>query len=204
MDTLPPEELLVHTLDLLEYRLHRLEFMFNGGDEDSPQLPKGVTVSDRIDKLQKSLGQLAARSRTVEQLLKLQSQQPELFQPADSEDEAGGDGPDEEQKLSLVLSEAPSYLATASQLRSLQDIPLPPTESFTQLVSQAPRFAGIMAVQDQQARDIAELRIRSALLVARWYEVQILGLGRCWADWEERMRGIERGVGRAESRSEAD
>jgi hypothetical protein len=70
MSTLPPEELLVHTLDLLEYRLQRLEYIFNGGDPES-KLPTGTTAVQRLSKLQNALGQLAARSRPVEQLLRL-------------------------------------------------------------------------------------------------------------------------------------
>ena len=72
MTTLPPEELLVHTLDLLEYRLHRLEFLFNGGDPES-NLSKGTTAAARLSKLQNALGQLAARSRPIEQLLRLRT-----------------------------------------------------------------------------------------------------------------------------------
>lgn len=72
MSTLPPEELLVHTLDFLESRLHRLEYIFNGGDPNA-KLPTGTTAAQRLSKLQNTLGQLAARSRPVEQLLRLRT-----------------------------------------------------------------------------------------------------------------------------------
>ncbi len=72
MATLPPEELVVHTLDLLEFRLQRLEYLFNGNDAES-KLPKGTTATARLNKLQNALGQLAARSRAIEQLLKLRT-----------------------------------------------------------------------------------------------------------------------------------
>jgi hypothetical protein len=212
MTTLPPEELLVHTLDLLEYRLHRLEYLLNGNDS-STNLPKGTTVTARLSKLKDALGQLAARSRTVEQLLRLrmtnvsrtlhkisqlthdpEAQHPDLFASAVTEDT----GLSHDQKFSLVLTEAPAYLTLASQLRSLQDVHLPPTSSFTHLVAQQSRFAAIQATQDAQAREIAELRKRSAVLVSRWYEVQVLGVGRCWAEWERRFREVERGVRRVE------
>ena len=65
-------------------------------------------------------------------------------------------------------------------------------------MAQEPRFAAITARQEQQGREIAELRKRSAVLVGRWYEGQVVGVGRCWADWEGRVREVERGVRRVE------
>jgi hypothetical protein len=72
------------------------------------------------------------------------------------------------------------------------------------LVSQTPRFAATIATQEQQANEIAELRKKSALFVSRWYEIQVLGLGRCWAEWEGKLKDAERAVRRAEIQSEVD
>jgi hypothetical protein len=71
---LPPEELLVHTLSLLEWRLKRLEFVLNGGftpDTNTAGESTRTTVTSRLQKLEQSLSQLAEKSDTVHELLKL-------------------------------------------------------------------------------------------------------------------------------------
>jgi hypothetical protein len=71
---LPPEELLVHTLGLLEWRLQRLEFVLNGGSLQDMNTAGGgarPTVTTRLQKLEHSLNQLAGKSDTVHELLKL-------------------------------------------------------------------------------------------------------------------------------------
>jgi hypothetical protein len=68
---LPPEELLVHTLGLLEWRLKRLEFVLNGGSAKSESASANVLT--RIHKLEQSLNQLAGKSDTVSELLKLRT-----------------------------------------------------------------------------------------------------------------------------------
>lgn len=52
----------------------------------------------------------------------------------------------------------------------------------------------MVETQAEQAREMAELRTRSALLMKRWMEVGIVGGGEVWGDWEERVREVERGV----------
>jgi hypothetical protein len=71
---LPPEELLVHTLGLLEWRLQRLEFVLNGGLAQDINTTGGyarTTVSSRLQKLEQSLNQLAGKSDTIAELLRL-------------------------------------------------------------------------------------------------------------------------------------
>jgi hypothetical protein len=66
---LPPEELLIHTLSLLEWRLKRLEFVLNGSSIQ--QESESANVLTRLHKLEQSLNQLAGKSDTVSELLKL-------------------------------------------------------------------------------------------------------------------------------------
>jgi hypothetical protein len=73
---------------------------------------------------------------------------------------------------------------------------LPPTSSFTTLVSLTPRIDALAVRQRRQAADIAELRKRAAAAVVAWQEVVVVGQGRCWVEWEGRVRGVERAVGR--------
>jgi hypothetical protein len=71
---LPPEELLVHTLSLLDWRLKRLEFVLNGNlprDTKVEEENASATVTSRLQKLEQSLTQLAGKSDTVFELLKL-------------------------------------------------------------------------------------------------------------------------------------
>ena len=106
--------------------------------------------------------------------------------------------------LGTILTEAPAYPATASQLTSLHDLPLPPTESFTSLVALSPRIAQLGQTQLAQAYEISELRKRSGKAVLRWHEIMVLGQGRCWAEWDSRVREAEREVRREEVKIERE
>jgi len=102
--------------------------------------------------------------------------------------------------MAIVLMEAPSYPTTASQLTSLNDLPLPPTETFTSLLALQPRMMELAERQYKQAMEIEELRKKSVVLILRWHEVLILGQGRCWAEWDTRLRRAERTIRREEFR----
>lgn len=52
--------------------------------------------------------------------------------------------------------------------------------------------------QEEQAKDISELRVRTARVLQRWYEVGLVGSGECWAEWEGRLEDVEREVRRRE------
>jgi hypothetical protein len=104
----------------------------------------------------------------------------------------------------MVLAEAPSYSTVASQLRSLDDVKLPSTESFANVVGLQPRIAELSNRQYQQAMEISVLRSRSGTVVTRWHEVFILGQGRCWAEWDSKLRDMERDVRREEVRQEQE
>jgi hypothetical protein len=50
-----------------------------------------------------------------------------------------------------------------------------------------------------QLREIAALKQRSAAVLQRWYSVDILQVGECWADLEARVESVEQAVRRANS-----
>lgn len=70
-NTLPPEELLVHTLGLLEWRLNRLEFLLDGGVAQTKDMSKEGNVLSRIQNMEHALQQLSSKSDTVKILLNL-------------------------------------------------------------------------------------------------------------------------------------
>jgi hypothetical protein len=53
-------------------------------------------------------------------------------------------------------------------------------------------------LQTAQAKQISELRVRSARVLQRWYEVGLVGSGEVWAEWEGRIEGVEREIKRVE------
>jgi hypothetical protein len=73
VNTLPPEELLVHTLGLLETRLRRLEFLLNGGILETRDIENEPNILSRIQKLEHALQQLSSKSDTVKILLNLRT-----------------------------------------------------------------------------------------------------------------------------------
>jgi hypothetical protein len=66
------QELLADTLDLLEWRLRRLEFVLNGDANDNTHPPGSAnTVLARLRKLEQSLQQISLKSGVVSDLLTL-------------------------------------------------------------------------------------------------------------------------------------
>lgn len=72
------------------------------------------------------------------------------------------------------------------------------------MITLGPRIAQAAERQIEQSEQISELRKRSGALVLRWHEGMVLGQGRCWADWDERVRECEKYVRRQEVRREGD
>jgi hypothetical protein len=104
----------------------------------------------------------------------------------------------------MVLADAPAYQEVASQLRSLNDMAVPPAVSFANWASLRPRIERAELEQYRQAMEISELRKQSAALVLRWHELFILAQGRCWVEWESRLRHAERELRRVEVQRERD
>ncbi|KAF2758336.1 nuclear distribution protein RO10 [Pseudovirgaria hyperparasitica] len=195
------EDVILDTLDLLEWRMRRVQFVLDGDLSLPTGWQKDVPILKRVQKLEHALRRLTEQSGPVYEILKLYSRYPELFQDAKEKDLAPE--LDIQQKLALVELEAPKFHATASQLTSLSDVPLPPLKSFASLVSLEPRIAQIEQRQLEQAREISELQKRSGILVYRWNETLVLSQGRCWVEYDKRLRQAERSVRRKEIRKSA-
>jgi len=99
----------------------------------------------------------------------------------------------------LVMSHAPSYQAAASQLTSLNDLPIPDASVSTNLISLEPRIREMSAKGAIQEQQVEELQTRSASVVARWHEVGILGMGECWSEWESRLTATEQVIRREQA-----
>lgn len=68
----PFDKTATETIDLLEARLRRIEFAVSGHVEDTLSSNKS-TATQRLADLERSLHQLASKSRTIQELLKLRS-----------------------------------------------------------------------------------------------------------------------------------
>ena len=125
---------------------------------------------------------------------------PDLFVPA------AEDRPPSTQDIatiaSIVLAHASSFSETVSRLTSVQELPLPPASASADLIAVQPRLEKVQEVQAAQLRKVSDLRARSARLAERWLEVGVVGQAEIWAEWEERVRVVERGVRRMEVRRE--
>ncbi|KAH6675125.1 hypothetical protein B0J14DRAFT_29477 [Halenospora varia] len=185
----------LETIDLLEARLKRIEYAVCGHVETAAVEGQKNSAIKRLASLEHSLHQLASRSRVVQDLLKLHSGFPDLFQQI-SPDEIPTTL-DTESILAIVLASASSYPSTASRLTSINDTPIPPTQLSAQLIELQPRIAKIGALQVAQNAEVAVLRERSAALIQRWYTIDILGAGDSWAELEGRVGQVEQRVRRA-------
>ncbi|RAL14270.1 uncharacterized protein BO97DRAFT_341019 [Aspergillus homomorphus CBS 101889] len=191
------------TIELLETRLRRLTYLLTGdanwtGEPTPPAKPASLSdsISSRLLRLEKDLEQLSRTTPAVRDVLSLHARFPELFHPAPP-----GSLPENlttQNLASVVLSYASAYPETASRLSSLNDLPIPDAEASASLIQLQPRLDQLSRIQDEQARQISELRVRSAKALQRWYEVALVSGGECWAEWEGRLEDVEREVRREE------
>ncbi|KAH8773057.1 hypothetical protein BGZ57DRAFT_942428 [Hyaloscypha finlandica] len=184
----------VDTIDLLEARLRRIEYAVCGQVNESALSSNKTSAAQRLAALEHSLHQLASKSRVVQELLRLHSRHPDLFQSL-----RPNDLPttlDTESLLSIIMASASAYPATASRLTSILDVPVPPAELSAQLIDLQPRIAKVEALQAAQNADIAQLRERSAAVIQRWYTMDILRAGESWAELEGRVEQVEQKVRR--------
>ncbi|KAL2043820.1 hypothetical protein N7G274_003340 [Stereocaulon virgatum] len=197
------DEIALETLDALESRLQRIEWFLSGGDEAKESLHqvaargRDSTVQGRLARLESNLGKLSSKSPVVREILKLYAKHPNLFQPTVS------DVPttlSTSELLAVISSCATSYPTTASRLNAIKDLPIPNAESSTSLIALYPRLAKLELLQESQAREMAELRIRTASAIQRWYELGVLGESECWSEWEGRVVIIEKKVRQGEIR----
>ena len=107
-------------------------------------------------------------------------------------------------QLALVLSISQTYTHTASQLTLLQDLHVPPTAPIADLAAILPRLARVQQVQSQQEAEVVALAKRTGVLLLRWFDGSVIGGGRCWVDWEGRLREVDKLVRRREVRREKE
>ncbi|PGH12296.1 hypothetical protein AJ79_04362 [Helicocarpus griseus UAMH5409] len=214
------------TIELLESRLRRIEYLLTGeaswtgeqpriaattGSSSSSSGEKPATT--RLAELEYELKGLASKVPAVRDVLGLYSRFPDLFQSIPSpnpsakpSNNTANPNPQvpttlsQQALTSIILSYASAFPETASRLTSLKDLPIPDASLSTSLVELQPRLDRLAAVQEQQAEEVAQLRARSALLAKRWVEVGVVGAGEVWGEWEGRVERVERGVRRLEGR----
>lgn len=189
------------SLDLLEARLQRVNYALNGDCEieDASTMPRPAdsTAALRLRNLERQMQLIASRSSAAEEILELQSKHPEIFSRTGDAERPNTLtlGP----QAALVLSHAQLYSRMSGQLQSLKDTIVPDPTSASKLHDLQPRIEKAAAKQEEQAKELAELRSRSAAAVERWYETGVLGMSERWAEWEERMRDVEIVVRRLEA-----
>ncbi|KAJ5649857.1 uncharacterized protein N7484_003580 [Penicillium longicatenatum] len=192
------------TIELLEARLRRLTYLLGGatdwtGIPTTPEKPASLeeTVSRRLASLERELEKLGRKVPVVRDVIQLHDRFPDLFQSPPSHEIP--EGLSTRALTSIVLSYATAFPETASRLTSLNDLPIPDAQSSATLIDLQPRMDRVAQTQAQQAAEISELRIRTAKVLQRWYEVGLVGSGECWAEWEGRLEGVEREVRRREA-----
>ncbi|KAI4144936.1 MAG: hypothetical protein L6R39_003972 [Caloplaca ligustica] len=192
------------TLDNLQYRLRRLEYFISGSDDAEGPLEAAVakgrdhSIMARLAKLEHTLYSMSERLPVVHELLQLQAAHPTLFCTSQPDLDAIPSSFSTEEVTGIVTAHAPLYPLTAFRLTSIRDINIPSSSLSTSLIALRPRLAQVAQLQDTQAKEMAELRARSAKAVQRWYELGVLGQGECWAEWEGRMEECEKKVRRLE------
>ncbi|EGC47280.1 nuclear distribution protein RO10 [Histoplasma capsulatum var. duboisii H88] len=216
-----PVETAADTIELLESRLRRIEYLLSGESSwtgEPRRLTTATGVGDgekpamtRLAKLEYELKALANKVPAVRDVLALSrpfvfilvrykaaaanlstdSRFPDLFQSihpitttiTSSSSSSSPQPPaipstlSQQALTSIILSYASAFPETASRLTSLKDLPIPPASLSASLIELQPRLDRLVAVQEQQAAEIAELRTRSALVAKRWVEVGVLGGG---------------------------
>jgi len=191
------------TLQLLEERLARIEFVVNGDSQETTKSQSQASANTRLRNLERALRSLSAKSYAVCDILELHRNHPEIFHPADSSAAPSALPP--ASLAQLILAHENLYKTSASQLSTLNDSrSIPDPVALTSLISMQPRIQKLEAKQREQAKEFAELRARSAKVVENWYENGVLDMGDKWADWEERLKEVEILVRRQEAAKRRD
>ncbi|MCJ1473917.1 hypothetical protein MMC13_002573 [Lambiella insularis] len=193
----------LESLELLGSRLRKINFYTTGTDEtrDSTELPSNRGRQDniqaRLQQLDDGLKRLASRSTAIEQFLNLYNRKNErIIQQISQVDDQPAFSISE--RLAIINSCATLYPTSVSRLTSIQDLPVPSAESSASLIALHPRLAKVELLQKSQSLQLAELRVRTASVLQRWYEIGVLGRGECWTEWEGRMMEVEKVLRREE------
>ncbi|KAI2077029.1 hypothetical protein LOZ37_002957 [Ophidiomyces ophidiicola] len=185
------------TISLLETRLRRVEYLLTGrtswsGEPErvaAPPASAAETVAARLAGLERELKVLSAQAPAVQDVLKLYVRPDDgpqhALHPIARVDRAVVRGRIPRDRVTAELAAGPARAAGQRGLIELR-----------------PRINRLLKEQEVQADEVAELRVRSALLMQRWIEVGIVGGGELWGEWEERVTRAERAVRRLERQRE--
>jgi hypothetical protein len=191
------------TVRSLETRLCRIEFVLSGTSEDPisdlfalRNAGRENSVHARLAALEQDLVKLCRKSTTMKEMIDLYKNYPEIFKTTQIHPYATSSSSPStltsSERLSTVLTAAPFIHATSSQLTSIRDTPIPDPNVSADLIALVPRINRAEMVQQTQAREIAELRRRSAALLERWYLLGIEGVNECFAEWDERTLEVDK------------
>ena len=101
-------------------------------------------------------------------------------------------------RSTIVLASSATFQSAQAKLSSLDGMKLENATDLVPMAAMLPELASIMAVHEAQEKEITELQQRSVMLLAEWYSNSVLEGNRRWADWEDRLLGVERVVRRRE------
>ncbi|RJE24990.1 Nuclear distribution protein, partial [Aspergillus sclerotialis] len=170
------------TIELLEARLHRLTYLLTGdsnwtGEPTPPSKPDSLdsTVSRRLHRLEKDLEKLSRNVPAVRDVIQLHDHFPDLLKQTPPQ--SLPENLTTQNLASIVLSYATAFPETASRLASLNDLPIPDAAASASLIELRPQMERVAQMQDEHAKTVAELRVRSARALQRWYEVGLVGAG---------------------------
>jgi hypothetical protein len=120
-------------------------------------------------------------------------------------DDYGKDAPlDTSQKAALVVERATGFATVASQLKALDDQQIPATDGFTKLATLRPRIAELEERHLQQALKISELRRRNGMVNQCYKHIHVLGAGRVWLDYHQKLTKAMKAVEREEFKRKPD
>ena len=108
------------------------------------------------------------------------------------------------QLAAIVISHASDFPETASRLLSVKDLPIPASSASASLIALQPRLNKLIAQQEIHAREVADLRSRTGVLLERWVQISLLGVGELWANVECRVADIEGAIRGLEAAEKGD
>lgn len=227
------EEIALGTIELLERRLKRLQYLITGdGDPEAivqpptdPRLTHQLThqpVGVRLSQLERDFERLCVRSKLVQDILQLRRchfSSPRTAFSTEHRRRIDARYPDSfepippqdiptllntEELRAIVLAYADRFPSITSRLKSVFEISVPPAEASMALVNLRPRIDRFTTIQEQQGEEFLRLQRRTAALLERWYTVFVMGAGDCWAEWHTRITRAERTIRRAEVAKERE
>ncbi|KAI9783305.1 MAG: hypothetical protein M1816_001437 [Peltula sp. TS41687] len=213
------DDIALSTLEHLERRVQRLQHLIIGSDDlssthnpaagppdnDAKASPQPINL--RLSQLERDFSRLCTKSTLVTDILQLQSHYPDLFPPLGAlpTNPTIPTSLPPSTLLSIILAYANRFPSITSQLKSVfEHSGIPPAEASMALVRLKPRIDAFTATQERQGEEFLRLQRRTATLLERWYEVGVLAQGDCWAEWDERVRRVERVVRRVEVQRERE